>query len=385
LSTERRLFLVAIVAGIAARILQTATSLGSLDAALWFRFAELIERVGILHSYAETTLMNHPPLALAIAKVTNRIGIACGLEFQDSFRLLQIAADVVTALVLVRIARRQVRATGAMFAALLFFLSPAVVFISAFHCNSDPLMMMFVTIAIAAALEGKPLVAGAALACATGIKIVPLLAGPLFLFAFENRRQRMRFLAACIVGAAVIFLPAIVVSGPRFLQQVFGYTGFVRAWGLPLLAHVLQATTGVVVPLTWLPLVMVGALGALWLAEWRRGMRIGAFHGARLPALVASTYLMVLFLAPGFGVQYLYWPLPFIAFALPRWAAVAFHAVVSAYLFAAYTAWSDGWPWWFANGTGSPRVVELLSKSGVVLWVLIGVAAIAALRRLQRE
>ncbi len=384
MSTERRLFIVALVAGIAARLLQTATSLGSLDAALWFRFAGIIERTGVLQSYAETTLMNHPPLALAIAKLTNRIGVAFGLEFQDSFRLLQIAADVVTALLLVRIARN-VRAADGAFASFVFFLSPAVLFISAFHCNSDPLMMMFVTIAIAATLEERPALAGAALACAVGIKIVPLLAGPLFLFALKSRRARLQFLAASIVGAAVIFVPAIVVSGPRFLQQVFGYTGFVRAWGIPLLAHVLQVTTGVRVPLALLPAIMVAALVALWGAEWRRAVRVGTFDGARLPALVASTYLMVLFLAPGFGVQYLYWPLPFVAFALPRRAAIAFHAVVSAYLFAVYTVWSDGWPWWFANGTGSPRLGEALSKSGVALWVLIGIAAIAAVRRLQRE
>jgi len=369
-SNERRLFLIAIVAGTLLRILQTATSLGSLDAMLWYRFAEILDRVGVLGAYSETTLMNHPPLVLAIARVANRIGVACGLEFQDTFRLLQIAADVVTACVLVRIVRR---VNVAPYAPLLFFLSPAVLFISAFHCNSDPLMMMFVALAAAAAIEERPVIAGLALACAVGIKIVPLLVGPLFLFALRGKRARLQFLGACIAGAGVIFVPALVVNGSTFVQQVFGYTGFVRAWGIPLLAHVIQATTGVQVPLGWLPFALVGALVALW---WFNR----SSDATRLPALIATTYLIVLFLAPGFGVQYLYWPLPFLAFALPRAAAIAFHAVVSLYVFAIYTVWSQGWPWWFADSTGSPQVREILSKSGLGLWVLIGVAAVVALR-----
>ncbi|HYK00271.1 MAG TPA: glycosyltransferase 87 family protein [Thermoanaerobaculia bacterium] len=370
MSNERRLFLIAIVAGTLLRILQTATSLGSLDAMLWYRFAEILDRVGVLGAYSETTLMNHPPLVLAIARVANRIGVACGLEFQDTFRLLQIAADVVTACVLVRIVRR---VNVAPYAPLLFFLSPAVLFISAFHCNSDPLMMMFVALAAAAAIEERPVIAGLALACAVGIKIVPLLVGPLFLFALRGKRARLQFLGACIAGAGVIFVPALVVNGSTFVQQVFGYTGFVRAWGIPLLAHVIQATTGVQVPLGWLPFALVGALVALW---WFNR----SSDATRLPALIATTYLIVLFLAPGFGVQYLYWPLPFLAFALPRAAAIAFHAVVSLYVFAIYTVWSQGWPWWFADSTGSPQVREILSKSGLGLWVLIGVAAVVALR-----
>lgn len=371
MSNELRLFLIAIVAGTLLRILQTATSLGSLDAMLWYRFAEILDRVGILGAYGETTLMNHPPLVLAIARVTNRIGVAFGLEFQDTFRLLQIAADVVTAFVLVRIVGRL---NVAPYAPLMFFLSPAVLFISAFHCNSDPLMMMFVVLAAAAAIEERPVLAGLALACAVGIKIVPLLIGPLFLFAFRGTRARLQFLGTCVAGAAVIFGPALVVSGPTFVQQVFGYTGFVRAWGIPLLAHVLHAKTGVQVPMGWLPFALVGALMAVWWLTRNSG-------AARLPALIASTYLMVLFLAPGFGVQYLYWPLPFLAFALPRAAAIAFHAIVSVYVFALYTVWSQGWPWWFGDSAGSVGAQEMLSKGGLALWVAIGVGAVVGLRR----
>jgi hypothetical protein len=164
------------------------------------------------------------------------------------------------------------------------------------------------------------------------------------------------------------------VNGWTFVERVFGYTGFVRAWGIPLVAHVVKATTGIDVPLGWLTYALVVTLMALWIVM--RRMRV-----EQLPALITTTFLIVLFLAPGFGVQYLYWPLPFVAFALPKQAAFAFHAVVSAYLFAIYTAWSGGWPWWFAEKANDPRVATALSQSGVVLWLLLGVAAVVALRR----
>lgn len=374
MSNERRLLIVAVVSGTLLRILQTATSLGSLDAMLWYRFAGILDRVGVLGAYTASPLMNHPPLALVIARVTNAIGLAAGLEFQDSFRFLQIAADVVTALVLVRIARHR---SPSLFPALLFFLSPAVLFISAFHCNSDPLMMMFVVLAVAAVLEERPVLAGLALACAVGIKVVPLFAGPLFLIALNQKRARLQFLAAAVGGAAVIFGPAIAVHGTLFLERVFGYTGFVRGWGIPLLAHVLRAKTGIDVPLTFFPFVLIAAVGALWISERQRK----AFEPHRLPALVSIVFLLVLVFAPGYGIQYLYWPLPFLAFALSRRMAVAFHAVVSAYLFAVYTAWSGGWPWWFAEKERSPRIAEAISKTGLVVWVVVVIAAVMAVRR----
>lgn len=373
--------IVALVAGTVLRALHLTTTIGTIDAVLWTRFSELIASVGILNAYEHSRLLNHPPLALVIARATQAIGGAFGVEFHNGFRALQSMADVITTVALLRIAHHVPGRTATATPALFFFLSPAAIFISAFHCNSDPLMMMFLVLAVAAVLAERPALAGLLLACATGIKIVPLLAGPLFLLALRDRRARLVFLGTAAVTSGVIFLPAVAAKGSLFLEQVFGYAGVIRSWGFPLLLQLLTTTErGQVAPVAILPWLLMATLGLLWVAEMRRGA--AAVDPSRLPALVGLTYLIALFLAPGFGVQYLFWLLPFALFALPRPAALLLHGAVSVYLFSIYTAWSGGWPWWYAEESTSPRIREALVKGGLVLWALLGALAVVAAWRL---
>ena len=388
--TERRVFIAAIVAGTVLRVAQVATSLGSFDALLWSNWAELIARVGVLRAYQFSELMNHPPFVLLIAATIDRMGAAVGITFADAFRLLQIAADLVTAFALVRIGTRVCppsaaetpRARGTA-AALVFYLSPAVIFISAFHCNSDPLMMMFVVLAVLAAIEARPAWCGALLACAVGVKIVPLLVGPLFLIAFRGR-HRLQFLAAAVVTFAAIFLPGLVVSGPLFLERVFGYTGMVRSWGIPLIGQLLERFAGfggirAATPL--LPSVMLLAVASIWVLA----ARSVAGEPARLPQSIGAAWIVFLFLAPGFGLQYLYWALPFAFFTLPRVTVIAVHGVLSIYLFVVYTAWSGGWPWWFADRAKSADDIRTIVVWGLGSWLLLGVAGAIAVWRLYRH
>lgn len=387
--TERRLFLLAIAAGTLLRVLQLATSLGSIDAFLWSQWADLIARVGILESYRYSELMNHPPFALLVAGLTARAGAALRIEFADAFRLLQAAADIVTAVALVRIARDVRWVSGdesesrPLAAALMFFLSPAVIFISAFHCNSDPLMMMFVVLAVLSAIEGRPGWCGFLLACAVGIKIVPLVIGPLFLIAARDRGARARFLFAAVSTSALIFLPGLVVSGPVFLERVFGYTGLVRAWGIPLIGSLLTrfahwSALETATPL--LPFVMLTAIAGIWLLAARRA----SGEPSKLPQSITAVWLTFLFFAPGFGLQYLFWALPFAFLALPRAGALALHGMLSVYLFAVYTAWSGGWPWWYADRAKTASDVRTIVILGLTSWAVIGVMTVIATARLNR-
>src|SRR5436190_5785015 len=97
-------------------------------------WAHIAERFGVGRAYLYGQYLNHPPLALWIAASADRIGRLVGLEFPDVFRLLQTIADMVTATILYKISKsREVAA--------FFFASPATIFLSGFHCNSDPTMM----------------------------------------------------------------------------------------------------------------------------------------------------------------------------------------------------------------------------------------------------
>ncbi len=68
-------------------------------------------------------------------------------------------------------------------------------------------------------------------------------------------------------------------------------------------------------------------------------------------------------------------------FALPRRLAYMLNVALSLFLFATYTIWSGGFPWWFANA-GSPDINRrLIALLALPLWLLYGFAIFAALRR----
>lgn len=367
----RRAFFLAIAAGALLRIALTWTSIGTVDMLLWFRFSERIASHGIFGAYTTTSLLNHPPLALLIVHAMDRFANLTGIEFTSVFRTVTGLADLVTVLALARMSGPREHA-----APLLFYLSPAAIFVSAFHGNTDPLMMMLVVLAVAAVMRERPIAGGFLLAAAVGIKVLPLFVGPLLLLACRDLRARIRFLVAALAGAALIFVPAMIVLGPSFLKQIFGYAGFVKnAWGIPLVLYRL----GIGGDASWLIVVMIAAVAAVWYRQRR-----AAPDARELLASVGITYLLILFIAPGFGVQYLYWPLPFIAYALPRMFALVAHGAISIYLFTTYTVWSRAFPWWFAEHTPPAEMNAILGKAGLALWVMFGVAAIVGLRRLRR-
>lgn len=333
------------------RAVQIATSIGTVDASNWLRHVLYVHQLGVLRSYQASPLINHPPFGLELAYWSGRLGGMIGLQFFDALRIVTSAADLVTALALYFIARR---AGGGVWVALVFFLSPAAIFISAFHCNTDPVMAMFVVLSLLAAMRQRPILSGLFIGLAVGTKIIAFAALPLLLFSFRTWAERLRFAGAAAAVGAIVFVPAFVVSGAVAVRNIFGYTGRAGAWGL---TFVLPA--GIVTPL------MILALLALWIFAARRG----ALDGERLPRLAGLAFLLVLFLGPGFAMQYFHWILPYPALLLGRRGAVAVHALISAFLFLVYTIWADEWPWLWAGLTVHPPWVDWL---GVAVWLAIG-------------
>ena len=363
--------------GLILRAVQLATSIGTVDASNWLRHILYVDQLGVLGAYPASRLINHPTLGLEIAYWSWKLGAALGVHFFDVFRALMSIADVVTALALVAIARRV--GVKRNWPALVFFLSPAAVFISAFHCNSDPLMVMFVVLALLATVKERPIAAGVLIACAVGIKIIAFAALPLLLFGFRGWKARARFLVAAAVVGALVFVPPVIVSGWVAIRNIFGYTGWRGAWGVHLLLNVIGFAIPQVVPRdssVFLTPLLIGSMLALWGIEARRAWS-DATDPQRLIRAVGLAFLLVLFLGPGFGVQYLMWILPYPAFFLRRAQTLILHALVSAFLFAVYTSWSNGWPWLWASGSTNPVWVGAF---GLVVWGAIGWAVVTGAR-----
>ena len=377
---ERAILLGGLALGVVLRLIQIATSIGSVDAYFWTRHVQLVERFGVIGSYFAAGVVNHPPLALLVAQFTARVGGWFGLRFFDSFRLLQLLADVITTLALLRIARKTALASPTWIA-LAFFLSPAAIFVSAFHCNSDPLMTMLIVLSILAVLEERPLYAGFAIAAAVGIKIIAFAALPVLFLACRGRKARLQFLGSSALIGAMVFLPAIWIGGERVIRNIFGYTGWKGGWGLPLLARLAaMAFPGHSKgdPAWFATPLLLLALLSLWATELWRSWKHGEMEPARLPRVVGFTYLLVIFLAPGFLPYYFFWFLPYLAILYSRPGALVFHGLTSIYLFWIYTEWSGGWPWVYANGTNS----NALGFFGLFVWIAIGIGLVPLFRSL---
>lgn len=378
---EKGLLAGGLVLGVVLRIVQLATSIGSVDAYFWARHVELVERFGVLRAYHVSTVINHPPFGLGIALWTKRLGEMFGLQLFDSFRIIQSAADLGTALALVALARRVGQETR-VWVGLFFFLSPAAIFISAFHCNSDSLMVMFIVLAVLCAVEQRPILAGLLIGAACGIKIIAFVALPLLLFGFRGWRARIQFLVTAAVVGALIFVPPVVASGWVAIRNIFGYTGWRGAWGFPLVITIIGFAFPGIVPEDRGALVtplLILALVCLWAVEGWRGLRRHDVDPNRLPSVIGLAFLMVLFLAPGFGVQYLVWPLPFLPFFLRRRGAFVVNALISIFAFWLYTSWAQEWPWVYADGRFRSPWPGVF---GLVVWAAIGWAAVWSWRSL---
>jgi Glycosyltransferase family 87 len=368
-----------LAAALAIRLLFILTTFGSTDALLFMIWTHLAEREGISHAYHLVRMLNHPPLSMAIAIGADRVGTRLGLEFPDIFRLLQVAADVGSAALVYALAGR-VNPEKAREYTLFFFASPAAIFLSGFHCNSDPTMIALLLAAVWYASRSSA-GSGALLGASAGIKIVPLPLAPFFLIAM-TWRQRVLFAAAAAAVLGAIFLPAVHYGGFTILQNIFGYSGSGAQWGFCgvgyLVAYLSQAAskTG----WAWMFLyshygrnVALLAIIALWIYYWRRPKPLVVMIGVALLAMN--------FFGPGFGVQYLVWPLPFLMFALPRRLAYALNAALSIFTFSVYTIWAREFPWWFADAAAPNPYRPLVAMLALPLWVLYGVAIVVALRR----
>ncbi len=373
-------FAVCLLAGLIVRVALTATSVGTNDVVFMIMWARLANEFGIAHAYAHNAVLNHPPLSLLSFHLMDLAARRIGIEYTDVMRLVQIAADVVTTAALARIAR--LKGFDARAVSLMFWLSPAAIAISAFHCNTDPTMVALTTVAVMLALDDRATWSGAALALATGIKILPLLALPIFFIVLARRRAA--FLGAFAAVAFVIFVPARLIGGPAVWRNVFAYSGFPGKWGITGIFYNAGLRLGAGRPFVLLAYayaeygkyVLAIALVALFAWLWRsRSDRANA-----LTAAVPLAFLLAIFLAPGFGIQYLVWPLPLLPFLLPRSWALALNAAFSAYAFLAYTIWSRGFPWWYADSVAPTPGKIWVTIVGIPVWLLTGAAIAVAIR-----
>ncbi|HVT04223.1 MAG TPA: glycosyltransferase family 87 protein [Thermoanaerobaculia bacterium] len=381
LRASTKWFAIAVIAGCLLRIILVVTTIGTNDVVFNTMWARLIERHGIAHAYAYNQDLNHPPLSLLIFSLMNRTSRLLHVRYTDVFRMVQSIADVFSLFFIGAIARRLGRPSREM--ALFFFLSPTAIAISAFHCNTDSTMVALTCLAVLLLIGDRPLWSGVVLALAIGIKILPIFLLPFFLL--QSRKKAAALAVGFGAALGLIFVPSIVIGGAPVVRNIFGYSAFAGKWGLPALLLVVEKAVAtprstVLYVLAYLyatqgKFVILAAV-ALLAIRFRRIVRERPDTRREAVATISLVFLFVLSLAPGFGIQYLVWPLALLPFLLEWKEALLLNAVISAYVFTTYTIWSKGFPWWYANSIAAiPHKEWVIYLGFPTWWIIIWAAA----------
>ena len=150
-------------------------------------------------------------------------------------------------------------------------------------------------------------------------------------------------------------------------MRVFGYSSISGQWGLSRIFNLLlpDFVPSAILPgmnLSKIALVATIVAGSLWMN--RRLPRPSLF--------VQLGFIMFIFmsLAPGFGIQYLAWLVPWVV-GLSATATIMYYSVSGLFQFLVYNFWSGGFPWVFADSfsTGSWRG-ELVALE-IVVWLAV--------------
>jgi hypothetical protein len=371
------LFLAFAAVAVTLRLGIAATTYGTNDMSTWAGFARLLHERGAAALYSLTAAdvpeipsfhYNHPPVSLVVLWLTSGLS-GGGVAFPLAFRLLPSLADVVTAcLIFLRLGSA---ATGVA-ASAVFLFSPLTILISAYHGNTDSLIVCLALAAVLAADDDRPVLAGALIAVACGLKLAAILSVPV-VFLTTSRTHRWSAASAFAVVSAVVWMPGLVLAPTTFLQRTLGYAPNGGHFGLNIPLNALVDALPPGHPSWWVARavrfgfmrsgrVLVVLVMILTCAAY-------AWQRLRGPALAGFANVVFLAWTSGFGTQYLVWPAANGLFLGVRWA-VAYHVAAGVFLCLLYSHLSRG-RWWYASFFDNPPWSWPAAVAGIVTWAVL--------------
>jgi hypothetical protein len=305
---------------------------------------------------------NHPPPMIHVLKALGFIADITGWPFRFWLRLLPTLADIGSVLLMWRLLQNRKDRFPLVLA---LAVSPISIIINGYHGNTDGFMMMFVLLSIyLVEIKAASLLAGLAFGMACSVKVVPLMLVPAVILYLPNLRSRAKFSAAAILFFLLASLPYIAQEPITIIKSVFGYASLYGAWGFPQLfaifstvqyAHQPYEPLGVHAVfagiLKYLSLLLICAL-SVWMN-----------FKLKLSLLLQCGTIMslVLFLAPGFGPQYLVWFVPFVTVLGVR-QTLAYYAVAGLFLAYKYLGFPE---------TGVPYVLLIGLLLSLGCWTMM--------------
>jgi hypothetical protein len=344
----KRPVVIALLVATGIKILFVCLTIGTNDVVTWSAFTDSARLCGECVYYIRGPYgdpFNHPPFIIHFLKLLS----LTGESFPFWLRLPAVLADVGSLFLLVRILPNV--STSML---VLVAVNPISILVSGFHGNTDPVMILFVLLAIYLLKLDRIVLAGMAFGMAVNVKLVPVLFVPSHLIYLNGSRQRVVFTLVALVTFALASLPYLARQ-PLIIEGVLGYRGMFNNWGISHYSDLAGAHHALASPFRYLT-VLVAALIPVFLKR-----RASLFICCA--AVVFSFYA----LTPSLALQYLAWGVPFAAVLKIRVAGF-YYFLGGALIALQYHRWSGG-RWIYADSHSVLPATPATEFLSFVLWV----------------
>ena len=357
--------LLATIAATLAKLVLAWNTIGTNDVVVFLLFGRELSLHGLAETYRRAILFNHQPLVAYYLRAiyvlsTSAFFVQNSISFAFLLRLPGIIADVVSTVIVCKLANALPGRRVPLWVLLLFALNPISLMVSGFHGNTDSVMVMFVLLSCLMAARPFPLLCGLFLGLSCQVKIVPLLLLPAFLLFWHHERRLRPFIAAFVFTSGLLALEPLIFSPGAYAKNVLSYGGYWGLWGFTYLIRSIQfqqlnrisffgLSPGAIIISNFLKFIVVGSV--LFLA-WRR--RDSDARG--LVVTVAMSWLIFFIFAPSVAPQYFVWLTPFLLFVSPVFF-VFFTGAASIFLFIFYSTISHSIHWYFGVSTNALSAV----------------------------
>jgi hypothetical protein len=253
----------------------------------------------------------------------------------------------------------------------MFCCNPVSILITAYHGNTDSLCASLSLLAAVLMDSRRVFWSGLALAAAINVKLIPvLLIAPLW-SCVRDRRGAALFLGGLSLGV-LPFVPYLLEHWPGFSKHVLSYRSGAKVWGVTYALFKLGSVLDVIgkpcrsIARFWIEQGFIGVMAwPLVLAALQRFKRPG-WSACELAAFSMLGFLVI---TPGWGVQYLVYPVALV-FAVSIERGVVYALVNGLLAFLIYAAlWTGDFPL-YSNFfiSGLPRQPMLF---GLVAWLVV--------------
>jgi 4-amino-4-deoxy-L-arabinose transferase-like glycosyltransferase len=358
--------------GIAARLYVVHVSTGCNDMQTWESFGRDAHRFGLGYLYDNVPGFNHPPVMGWMVGFFMKIALSTGVRFEALFKAPAVLADVLSASLIYR-SWQLTRPRHAALAFALFCWSVPSILVTAFHGNTDSICTSFCLLAALLVDRARPMLGGLALGAAMNVKLIPIMLVPLLASSAGGPKRVVRFLIGLSAGA-LPFLPMLVRHWKGFYAHALMYRSNYEEWGITAVLGELSSASNIghfarQLDLFWIdqgarPILLVVCTVAA-INAWKR-----RWSARRLTAFGFATFLS---LTPGFGVQYLVYPIPAL-FSVSVKNGLLYSAAAGIYAFMLYyTSWDGSHPFFETIPMTLPLGVQLLGYGAWVSTLMVTV------------